>query len=192
MKYSVIVVSALLTAFCIRMADASPSPGHMVMPAVDIERVSSGFGDRHDGFHPGVDLAAPYGSPVRAALSGRVVYAGWYGEYGKVVDISSRDGLLTRYAHLSQIGPQLVPGRTIMEGSTIGNIGTTGNAHGAHLHFEVRVDSRPVDPMIYLASTKAPLATQMSVMNVATGSSRYHASRKPVHGVSILRTHHHR
>lgn len=189
MKYSVITISAMLLGFANQMANAAPPPARMVMPVVGVERVSSGFGERHDGFHPGVDLAAPYGSPVRAALSGRVVYAGWYGEYGKVVDIRSQDGLLTRYAHLSQIEPQLVPGRTVIEGVTIGNIGTTGNAHGAHLHFEVRVDSSPVDPMLYLASSKTQLTTQTSVMSATAGPFRHVARRKPVHGARVVRAH---
>ena len=133
-------------------ASAGPPPAAvMVMPAVGLERVASGYGPRGDGFHPGIDLAAPYGSPVRAALGGRVVYAGRYFDYGNMVDIRSPDGRTTRYAHLATIAKDVRSGATVIKGATLGAIGTTGNAHGAHLHFEVRIHDEPVDPSRYLA-----------------------------------------
>ena len=123
----------------------------MVMPTVRLERVASGYGPRGDGFHPGVDLAAPYGSPVRAALGGRVAYAGWYFDYGNMIDIRSPDGRVTRYAHLATIAKTVHRGAMVSQGAILGAIGTTGNAHGAHLHFEVRIHNEPVDPSRYLA-----------------------------------------
>ncbi|HQT76242.1 MAG TPA: M23 family metallopeptidase [Rhodopila sp.] len=123
----------------------------MLMPAARLSRVTSPFGMRHDGFHPGVDLAAPYGSPVRAALTGTVTYAGRYSAYGNVVDLRSTDGIETRYAHLSRIEASM--GEFVRQGQTLGTIGMTGNARGPHLHFEVIVGSKPVNPAPFLALT---------------------------------------
>lgn len=155
------------------------------MPSVNMGCVSSGFGYRHDGFHPGVDLAAPNGSPVRAAGAGRVVFAGWYGEYGKIVDIRSTDGLLTRYAHLSQIGNKVGPGRAVSKGETIGNIGATGSAHGAHLYFEVRRSGKPVDPMTYLASSGTFATPPMGRPKAATTPSGHFVRNQHGHAVGL-------
>lgn len=154
MKSLVALLPALLAVSPVRpAAGASPQVPQMLMPAAVLKRVSSGFGYRHDGFHPGLDLAAPYGSPVRAALPGKVVYAGWDGGYGKLVALRSADGLVTRYAHLSHIAQYVTTGQSLDEGETLGNIGTTGNSRGAHLHFEVLIDRRPINPAPYLSSS---------------------------------------
>ena len=71
--------------------------------------------------------------------------------YGKIVDIRHADGLITRYAHMSAFAPGIAPGAPVAEGAVIGQVGTTGRAHGAHVHFEVRIDGHPVDPKPYLA-----------------------------------------
>lgn len=123
----------------------------MLMPTVELERVSSGFGNRHDGFHPGIDLAARYGSPVRAALTGHVVYAGWDGGYGKLVALRSDDGIVTRYAHLSRIAKEATVGSELTKGEVLGRVGVTGHAFGPHLHFEVLVNRTPVNPAPFLA-----------------------------------------
>ncbi|WP_374297180.1 M23 family metallopeptidase [Sphingomonas sp.] len=122
-----------------------------LMPAAQLKRVSSGFGPRSDGFHPGVDLSAPFGSPVRAAAAGTVVFAGRYAGYGNMVDVRGRDGVVTRYAHLSAINARVRPGRSVTAGQPIGAVGMTGNTSGAHLHFEVRVGGRLTDPARFLA-----------------------------------------
>lgn len=129
----------------------SPPGLRMLMPAAELARVSSGFGKRHDGFHPGIDLAARYGSPVRAALAGTIVYAGWDGGYGKLVALRSDAGIITRYAHLSRIAQRVVIGSRVQEGEMLGRVGATGRANGPHLHFEVRVHHVPVDPAPFLA-----------------------------------------
>ncbi len=135
-------------------ADGAPPAlcGHMLMPAVALKELSRGFGPtgRH-GFHTGVDLTAPYGSPVRAPAAGVVVYAGWYFEYGNIIDLRHQDGIVTRYAHLSSFAQGITPGATVAEGAVIGSVGTSGRAHGAHLHFEVRIDGRAIDPRPFLA-----------------------------------------
>ncbi len=101
---------------------------------------------------------APYGSPIRAAAGGTVVYAGWYYAYGKIVDIQHADGIITRYAHMSAFAPGIAHGTPVSAGQIIGQIGTTGRAHGAHVHFEVRIDGHAVDPKPYLGLAACPVA----------------------------------
>lgn len=140
---------------------ASPSVGAaaggagcplMMMPPGQLHEISRGFGHGHTG----IDLMAPYGSPIRAAAGGVVVYAGWYFAYGKIVDIRHADGLITRYAHMSEFAPGIAPGAPVAAGEVIGQIGMTGRAHGAHVHFEVRIDGFAVDPKPYLALAPCP------------------------------------
>jgi len=111
---------------------------------------TSGFGlRRHPIFgirrmHTGVDIGAPRGAPVQAAAGGRVIYTGWFGGYGKIVIIDHGGGISTLYAHLSQILTQ--EGRSVRQGEIIGRVGSTGYSTGPHVHFEVRVNGRPIDP----------------------------------------------
>ncbi|MBR0653155.1 M23 family metallopeptidase [Roseomonas terrae] len=114
---------------------------------------SSGFGGRGRGFHPGVDIRAPNGSPITAARSGRVVFAGRYYAYGLMVDIEHADGSVARYAHLSRIAPGVAVGAQIGPNGSIGAVGRTGRTTGAHLHIELRVDGRPVNPWPWLTQT---------------------------------------
>jgi murein DD-endopeptidase MepM/ murein hydrolase activator NlpD len=112
-----------------------PLPGHSV---------SSNYGwrihpiTRKRHFHYGIDVAAPGGTSIKAAKSGKVVYAGWNNSgYGNLVILDHGDGTRTYYAHLSSI---TVPyGATVSGGQSIGRVGTTGDSTGNHLHFEVRV-----------------------------------------------------
>jgi murein DD-endopeptidase MepM/ murein hydrolase activator NlpD len=108
-------------------------------------RISSPFGPRGDGFHPGIDLAASYGTPIRAARAGRVIFAGWDDGYGKVVVVYVGYGVTTWYAHQSQI--QVGVGEWVGLGHVLGRVGATGEATGPHLHFEVRVRGAAVDPL---------------------------------------------
>lgn len=112
--------------------------------------VSSGFGYREfDGaFHNGVDFAAPEGTPTYAAESGTVIIAGWSDSAGNWVVINHGDGLVTKYMHHSSI--VVSAGQTVSKGQQIGNVGNTGNSFGAHLHFQVEVNSSAVDPFGYL------------------------------------------
>ncbi len=136
----------------------------LLMPVVQLKTISRGL----SSYHSGIDLMAPYGSPVRAAAAGTVTYAGRYYSYGLIIDILHADGSLTRYAHLSRFGANIRPGTAVAEGQEIGSIGTSGNAHGAHLHFEVRVGGRPVDPKPFL---------QLAVCNRQKGSERIEEAR---------------
>lgn len=110
--------------------------------------ISSPFGPRGGGMHSGIDIGSYTGAPVVAAESGTVVMAQWYSGYGKCVDISHGEGVITRYAHLSSIGVNV--GDKVDRGELIGNVGTTGYATGPHLHFEVIVSGQARNPLNYL------------------------------------------
>jgi murein DD-endopeptidase MepM/ murein hydrolase activator NlpD len=128
-------------------------PQHL--PA-SLEYISSGFGYRADpftgaaAFHGGLDFRGPYGAPIYAAARGVVSFAGIRSGYGKCVEIDHGNGLMTRYAHMSALRSQV--GQVIMPGTVIGAIGSTGRSTGPHLHFEVRVNDRPVNPRPFLES----------------------------------------
>ncbi|SAL16369.1 peptidase M23B [Caballeronia arvi] len=118
-------------------------------------RTSSLFGNRldpfthHLSFHPGLDLSAPTGTPILAAAGGRVIRAGPMPGYGNAVEIDHGHGVITRYAHASKIEVRV--GQTVKPGESIAEVGSTGRSTGPHLHFEVRVNDRPVNPADYLA-----------------------------------------
>jgi murein DD-endopeptidase MepM/ murein hydrolase activator NlpD len=105
-------------------------------------------------FHAGLDIGAPWGSPIVAAGDGRVVGAGWGGGYGREVEIAHGGGLVSLYGHMSQIVAQ--PGSFVRRGELIGYVGSSGLSTGPHLHFEVRQGGTPVNPLdIHIASTRA-------------------------------------
>lgn len=112
--------------------------------------VTSGFGWRTHPIlggrraHSGVDLAAPYGSPVVATADGIVGQANWRGGYGLFVAVEN-GGVETRYAHMSRLN--VVAGQRVRQGDVIGYVGSTGRSTGPHLHYEVRVNGQAVDPM---------------------------------------------
>jgi murein DD-endopeptidase MepM/ murein hydrolase activator NlpD len=99
-------------------------------------------------FHAGLDFAASYGSKIRAADSGRVIFAGWYGGYGRAVIIDHGNGITTLYGHTSEL--YVSEGQAVERGQAIGAVGSTGFSTGPHLHFEVRRNGTPVDPANYL------------------------------------------
>jgi murein DD-endopeptidase MepM/ murein hydrolase activator NlpD len=148
--------AALLFGLCLAFPAFAAPRGEsvcatgMIMPPEQLREISRGFSHGHTG----IDLMAPYGSPIRAAAGGTVIYAGWYFAYGKIVDIRHTDGLITRYAHMSEFAPGIAPDAPVAAGAVIGQVGMTGRAHGAHVHFEVRVDGHAIDPKPYL--TLAP------------------------------------
>jgi murein DD-endopeptidase MepM/ murein hydrolase activator NlpD len=110
--------------------------------------VTSPFGWRWGRMHEGIDIAVPTGTPIAAAASGRVVYAGWMSGYGNLVIIDHGGGLATAYGHQSSVAVGV--GQIVMQGQTIGYSDCTGHCFGPHLHFEVRVNGSPVDPLRYL------------------------------------------
>jgi murein DD-endopeptidase MepM/ murein hydrolase activator NlpD len=94
--------------------------------------------------HSGVDLAAPLGSPIAATSNGRVNRAGWNGGYGLYIAVDHPGGVETRYGHMSRLN--VVEGQTVRRGDIIGFVGSTGQSTGPHLHYEVRLNGRAVDP----------------------------------------------
>ena len=147
--------AAALSLILAGPADAIESCGGMLMPVMQLKQVSRGF----SRFHSGVDLMAPYGSPLRAAAGGTVVFAGTYFGYGNMIDIALPDGTVTRYGHLSKFAPGLRTGTVLQTGDPIGAVGMSGHAHGPHLHFEVRLNGHAVDPKPFISlavCTKGP------------------------------------
>jgi murein DD-endopeptidase MepM/ murein hydrolase activator NlpD len=110
--------------------------------------VVSPFGMRWGRLHAGVDIAVPSGTPIRAAGSGTVAIAGWVSGYGNYTCINHGGGISTCYGHQSSIGVSV--GQSVKQGQVIGASGCTGHCFGPHVHFEVRINGQPVDPMGYL------------------------------------------
>jgi peptidoglycan DL-endopeptidase CwlO len=127
-------------------SDSTPSAAGLIWPVNG--PVVSPFGMRWGRMHEGIDIAVGYGTPIHAAASGRVVYSGWMSGYGNLVAIDHGRGLSTAYGHQSQIA--VSNGQTVSQGQVIGYVGCTGHCFGPHLHFEVRINGSPVDPMGYL------------------------------------------
>ena len=117
---------------------------------------SSNFGYRVDpftgtkSFHEGIDFPANIGTAIVAAASGKVVYAGYHAEYGKIIEVDHGNGLVSRYAHASQI--LVNEGDLVVRGQRLGSVGSTGRSTGPHLHFEVRLNGVPQNPARFLAS----------------------------------------
>jgi murein DD-endopeptidase MepM/ murein hydrolase activator NlpD len=120
--------------------------GSLIWPANG--SISSPFGMRWGRLHAGIDMPLPEGTPLRAADSGSVAIAGWVGGYGNYVCIQHGGSLSTCYGHQSRIAVSV--GQSVSQGQVIGYSGNTGNSTGPHLHFEVRVNGSPVDPLGYL------------------------------------------
>ena len=116
--------------------------------------IGSGFNWRRDPFtgerefHKGLDIVANAGTPVRATADGVVVKAGRLSSYGKAVFLSHGNGLSSRYAHLSEL--TIKPGQKVKRGDILGRVGATGRAKGYHLHYEVLLQDKKVDPMDYI------------------------------------------
>ncbi len=116
--------------------------------------MASRFGVRIDplngrrSMHEGLDFSAPVGTPIFAAGAGVVIYAGGHAAYGQHVDVDHGGGLVTRYAHASKL--LVTEGDIVKQGQKIAEVGSTGRSTGPHLHFEVRVDNVPRDPLKYL------------------------------------------
>ena len=141
------------------------------LPA-NLEYISSGFGFRANPFtggggefHPGLDFKGPMGAPIYAAARGTVSFVGQRSGYGNCVEIDHGNGLVTRYAHMS--GFRTTLGKAVVPGEQIGLIGSTGRSTGPHLHFEVRINDRPVNPRPFLEAmpnvrqeTRAAIAAQ--------------------------------
>ena len=125
---------------------SAPSASGLIWPVSG--PVVSPFGMRWGRLHAGIDIAVPSGTPIHAAASGTVALAGWVDGYGNYTCIDHGGGLATCYAHQSSIG--VSTGQHVTQGEVIGYTGCTGHCLGPHLHFEVRINGAPVDPLGYL------------------------------------------
>lgn len=126
--------------------------GQMLLPCLG--EITSGFGWRmhpvlgYERFHAGIDIGADYGSTIYAAEQGLVIFAGWYGGYGNAVIIDHGGGITTLYGHTSEL--YVSEGQTVQRGQAIAAVGSTGLSTGPHLHFEVRREGEPTDPVAFL------------------------------------------
>lgn len=110
--------------------------------------ITSPFGMRWGKMHNGIDIGASMGDPIYAAMDGKVCCTEWEDGYGNVVKIDHGEGVQTTYAHCSSIGVKL--GECVKQGEKIGQVGSTGRSTGPHVHFEVRIDNVPQNPLKYL------------------------------------------
>jgi len=127
-------------------SDTTPSSAGLIWPVNG--PVVSPFGYRWGRLHAGIDIAVPYGTPIHAAAAGTVVLAGWVSGYGNYTCIDHGGGMATCYAHQSSYA--VSQGASVSQGQVIGYVGCTGHCFGPHLHFEVRINGTPVDPLGYL------------------------------------------
>jgi hypothetical protein len=118
--------------------------------------ITQGYGVKNAryarGYHTGIDMGCMNGSPIFAAHDGTVIVAGWQNSYGNTVEISAGGGLVTSYHHMSRIAAK--KGQNVSAGTVIGYIGSTGMSTGPHLHFEVRINGKDVNPAPYLSGAK--------------------------------------
>lgn len=154
---------------------------------------SSGFGWRDDPFrhrpkfHAGTDFRGKRGTAIVAAGDGVVKLARWYGGYGNLIQVDHGGGVVTAYAHLQRF--LVKPDDVVIAGQAIGHMGATGHTTGPHLHFEVRLDGRPVDPALAMTVARlrreAPLAGQVAsfALSPELQTERTSASDPPRHAV---------
>ncbi len=173
----------------------APAPDLSMLTTSPVLEESSGFGWRVDPIHPnlrfhsGTDFRADPGTPVLAAGSGVVVFAGRQGGYGNIVYVDHGGGVVTRYAHLRRI--ETAVDARVTAGERIGQVGSTGRATGPHLHFEVRLDGRAVDPVTALTvaslERESPAAGRLAAFALAPelqakardGSDRHRGASRP-------------
>jgi peptidoglycan DL-endopeptidase CwlO len=153
--------AAALAAASARLATVAAAPAsggdlHAPTPTTSVGgfgwpvqgTIVSPFGERWGRLHSGIDIAAPAGTPIGASAAGTVVFSGSMSGYGLLVVIQHAGGIATAYAHNSSNA--VTVGQTVAQGQVIGSVGCTGHCYGDHVHFEVRVDGSPVDPIGYL------------------------------------------
>ncbi|HEY5296044.1 MAG TPA: peptidoglycan DD-metalloendopeptidase family protein [Gaiellaceae bacterium] len=125
---------------------SAPSSAGLIWPVSG--PITSPFGWRWGRMHQGIDIGVGYGTPIHAAAAGTVIYCGWEEGYGNFVVLDNGGNLATAYGHQSRIA--VTCGQQVAQDDVIGYVGCTGHCTGPHLHFEVRIDGNPVDPLGYL------------------------------------------
>ena len=145
---------------------------------IDGARISSSFGSRkhpilgYTKFHSGVDFAAPRGTPIYAAGNGKIEIAGWVRGYGNFVRIKHANGYETGYGHMNGFAKGMRPGVTVRQGQVIGYVGTTGRSTGPHLHYEISVRGKKVNPL----GVKVPTGTTLAGADL----KKYKATRASI------------
>jgi len=144
---------------CVNEGGRVTVSGAMLVPVKGV--LTSKFGMRFhpikktERLHAGVDWAAPTGTPIRAAFSGKVGYRDVRGGYGNFIELIHKDGITSRYAHMHEYGEGIDVGTVVSAGDLIGYVGTTGLSTGPHLHFEIRQRGEPADPLAFEMETGA-------------------------------------
>ena len=146
MRQANAAVTSAISAPSSSPTSSPPSSAGLIWPVSG--PITSPYGMRWGSLHPGIDISAGMGTPIRAAAAGVVVAAGYSGGYGNLTVIDHGNGIATAYAH--QSGFAVSAGQQVAQGQVIGYVGSTGHSTGPHLHFEVRVNGSPVDPLGYL------------------------------------------
>lgn len=129
-----------------KAAPSGISTGMFVNPSAGV--LTSPFGPRWGRMHKGIDISAQTGTPIYAADGGKVIYADWMSGYGYLVQIEHKEGYTTYYAHCQAL--HVMEGEYVTQGQHIADMGSTGNSTGTHLHFEIRINNEPVDPLGYV------------------------------------------
>ncbi|WP_116697138.1 M23 family metallopeptidase [Labrenzia sp. 011] len=161
---------------CVNEGGKVSLSGAMLVPVKGV--LTSKFGLRFhpikktERLHAGVDWAAPTGTPIRAAFSGKVTYRAVRGGYGNFIELTHKDGITSRYAHMHEFADGIELGSVVQAGDLIGYVGTTGLSTGPHLHFEIRQRGEPTDPLAFEMQTGAD--APQSVAN--TDLKNYRAS----------------
>ena len=158
-------------------ANSANGPRHRTVTALRARwpvrgPITSDFGPRRAfaRFHSGVDIAAEPGTPCRIAAAGTVVFAGWRNGYGMTIIVDHGDGIHTLYGHLSRLG--VSRGQPVGQGAVLGSTGTTGHTSGPHLHYEILVNGRPVDPGPYLAAAQGEVRLAAGASGASPVSGR--------------------
>lgn len=138
--------------------------------------------------HHGIDYGAPTGTPIESAGSGVVKHAGWKGGYGNYIEVKHSNGYTTAYGHLSRIGKGIRSGAKVDQGQVIGYVGSTGLSSGPHLHYEVKVGGRLINPLSVKSLPGVPVpkkemaqfvAARDSVQHKLSSSGTAYATNKP-------------
>ncbi len=150
----------------LKMIEATGNPAFLPMMWAHLGKINNEFGYRRNPFggrgyefHAGMDIDGNRGDLVSAPANGTVVKADWEGGYGNLIEVDHGNGLKTRYGHLSKVGVQI--GDTVQRGQIIGLIGSTGRSTGPHLHYEVRLNDKPINPRRFLP----PAPTEIKALN---------------------------
>ena len=140
-----------------------------ILPVKNL-KVTSKFGEKRyfpkKYNHKGMDLAGKKGTPIKATAEGKIIFAGWLYGYGKTVIIKHDNNIVTVYAHLNEINTSI--GKTVSKQDVIGKLGSTGRSTGNHLHYEIRINNKPIDPEIFTELSKQVSSWKSHIYSMQT------------------------